>query len=1029
MLFSVSYQDRKNGESAYRVFEKSFARYRKHGWIGMEERLKKEYFRPDFPYLNRIDEKIGNIAEMNNQIALESILEDFQDKQLMTNTQSISISKEELQEEFLAYLEKLNGFSITLSMLKKYLDGEHNYPIRLLEDDSEQETEIALDIAKRKIIEGDRIAGKRYLQFANSFKPTAEAYELLGNEYLDNNQNAGAVEAYLKASNLIGASEWLEPNFNKVLNNFWNEQKAILTNILEADENREKYALNISALVKEIYNKYFDFYAYQSQPVTKKLSSEKVLIIGDYHVGQCIRYRIAQKVEQLEQQGYEVITQNWTELSQKPEQIAHADIVIFYRTPAVPEVVKAIAKSHVFGKVTFFEIDDMLFDTEYPAPLESYGGNVSFDGYQSLIESMALNRATATLCEYGIASTKSLQVELEKLVKTGQCLLHRNGLDSENIALTKRKIFSSKTVNIFYGSGTLAHNSDFIVEALPAVTRIMEKYDHVNLMVVGHLTLPSELTERFPNRIKTYPKTKTIKAYWKYLNQATINIATLHDDKLNGAKSELKWFEAAYLNVPSVVSATDNYRDVIRNGENGFMVSNDKEWFEALEKLVINQKLREKIATQARKEVVENYSIKALGVSLSKDLQQVIEARNEKVPAKKKMALVNVYFPPQTIGGATRVVSDNFDLLKEKYGDEYDIVVFTTESDCVEPYQVSLYNHQGSTVYKSSILWRENMDWHPKDENMYNVFKEFLAQEQPEFVHFHCVQRMTASVVEATLDAHIPYFVTVHDAWWISDYQFLVDSKGKVFPEGHLDNKEKLILPNNVTKAESRERSVYLKHLLNSAEKSLVVSDSFAKIYAKNGIDNTVVTRNGLSTSINWQPKQTDYTDKVVCALIGGMSAHKGYKLLQDTIVQYQPENIELLIVDLSKPPEYQAKGDWDGVLVRFVGKQTPKTIVSLYQQIDVLLAPSIWPESYGLVSREAAACGCWVVASSLGGMGEDVIEGKSGFVINPTIKELEHVLKVINNEPKKFKGMAETGELRYVTQQVNELVKVYRGI
>lgn len=60
---------------------------------------------------------------------------------------------------------------------------------------------------------------------------------------------------------------------------------------------------------------------------------------------------------------------------------------------------------------------------------------------------------------------------------------------------------------------------------------------------------------------------------------------------------------------------------------------------------------------------------------------------------------------------------------------------------------------------------------------------------------------------------------------------------------------------------------------------------------------------------------------------------------------------------------------------------------------MDVLFAPSLWPESFGLVTREAAACGCWVVASDLGGIGEDIVESKTGYLIHPT---LHSVLKVI---------------------------------
>lgn len=53
------------------------------------------------------------------------------------------------------------------------------------------------------------------------------------------------------------------------------------------------------------------------------------------------------------------------------------------------------------------------------------------------------------------------------------------------------------------------------------------------------------------------------------------------------------------------------------------------------------------------------------------------------------------------------------------------------------------------------------MDWHPKDDLMKDLFLEFLELEKPDLIHFHCVQRLTASVVEAAKVSEIPYIVTL----------------------------------------------------------------------------------------------------------------------------------------------------------------------------------------------------------------------------------------------------------------------------
>ena len=397
---------------------------------------------------------------------------------------------------------------------------------------------------------------------------------------------------------------------------------------------------------------------------------------------------------------------------------------------------------------------------------------------------------------------------------------------------------------------------------------------------------------------------------------------------------------------------------------------------------------------------------------------------------KKKIAIVNVFFAPQSIGGATRVVMDNTHDLLKRYGDEFELVVFTSDANMQDaPHCLDTYLYKGIRVYRSSILFREHMNWHPKDPKVYDLFSEFLELEKPDVVHFHCIQRLSAVILEATLVKNIPYIVTVHDAWWISDFQFLVDDNDTVYPEGHLTPIKEKALPKNIDMEMSKTRTKYLKRLINSADKVVTVSERFREIYKKNGVKDIEVTKNGISNSIEWSNKDTSYTEKVVCAHIGGMSPHKGYDILKEAVMEVQPKNIEMLVVDHSQPSGYEKKSMWGSVPVKFIGSVKQEDIVSLYQSIDVLFAPSIWPESFGLVTREAAACGCWVVASNMGGIGEDVIDGETGFVINPNQESLEQTIDAIDSNYERYKEVAPVTDVRYVTSQVDELVGIYKGI
>ena len=575
------------------------------------------------------------------------------------------------------------------------------------------------------------------------------------------------------------------------------------------------------------------FGATKTFPKLGLIRTDRVLIVGDRFLPQCERYRIKQKAEQLESAGMRVTVVSWTEIQNHTSELALHDIVIFYRVPALPRVVQAIAQVNASGRLAIYEIDDLIFDPIYPPAIDTYGGAVGVPQYIGLARGMALFHAAARLCRVGIASTKPLQDWLSKLVGEQRCMLHRNGLDSQfGMPMLAEAPAQSDQINLFYGSGTLAHNNDFCDLALPAICDIMASDVRVNLVIAGYLELPSAFIDRFKDRILRLPPTKDITVYYGYLRMADINLATLTRDPITDCKSELKWVEAAFFNKPSIVSGTQNYRDVIRHGVDAFIADTTEDWRSCLSALIDDSDLRQKIGKAAHERILQEYSLDRLGASLKGSLEEEVRGLAPTTMVKPKIAMVNVYFSPQSIGGATRVFEGNISAYREQHGDKYDFVVFTSGMGEGVPHEVRVDSDNGMRVYRANVIFRENMDWLPQDQNMGEIFKRFLEVEQPDMVHFHCVQRLTGSIVEATRDAGIPYVVTLHDAWWFSDLQFLVDAEGTVYPQGHPGNNQIIEThpPANATAEQSLARRFYLNRLLKGASRVVTVSESFAAI-------------------------------------------------------------------------------------------------------------------------------------------------------------------------------------------------------
>lgn len=63
---------------------------------------------------------------------------------------------------------------------------------------------------------------------------------------------------------------------------------------------------------------------------------------------------------------------------------------------------------------------------------------------------------------------------------------------------------------------------------------------------------------------------------------------------------------------------------------------------------------------------------------------------------------------------------------------------------------------------------------------------------------------------------------------------------------------------------------------------------------------------------------------------------------------------------------------------ITFLGSQQPQQLAKTYQRAGMVVIPSLY-ESFGLVAAEAQSCGCAIVASKVGGLGEIIEHERTG--------------------------------------------------
>uniref|UniRef100_A0A7C5V0B9 Glycosyltransferase family 1 protein n=1 Tax=Caldicellulosiruptor owensensis TaxID=55205 RepID=A0A7C5V0B9_9FIRM len=127
--------------------------------------------------------------------------------------------------------------------------------------------------------------------------------------------------------------------------------------------------------------------------------------------------------------------------------------------------------------------------------------------------------------------------------------------------------------------------------------------------------------------------------------------------------------------------------------------------------------------------------------------------------------------------------------------------------------------------------------------------------------------------------------------------------------------------------------------------------------------------------------------DKLVISFFGSLDYHKGIIQFIDVAKEINNEfnNIIFMIVGDGKLMRYcvnyTRKSKINAI---FTGKVQSKDIPKYYKASEIVVFPSIWKEPFGRVAIEAMAAGKPVIASNRGGIKDIVIDGKTGFLVDP---------------------------------------------
>lgn len=255
------------------------------------------------------------------------------------------------------------------------------------------------------------------------------------------------------------------------------------------------------------------------------------------------------------------------------------------------------------GTIILYDTDDLVFDRDAFKYIDSPDFSDPLRA-KLYLRSMERQKEMLLAADGVLVSTHYMVKQVRRLNKP--VWVHQNALSQEMICLSEDAYQARKSHNeiiMGYASGTRTHDRDFAVAA-SALRQILVQYPQTELWLIGDVD-PGEGWEGFGDRVRRIPKLK-----WRqlpgYLAQLDINLAPLvAGNPFAESKSAIKYMEAALVRCPTIASACAEFKEVICDGENGFLAHNDKEWLGKLTLLVENTQLRDEMGKQAYQGVMD----------------------------------------------------------------------------------------------------------------------------------------------------------------------------------------------------------------------------------------------------------------------------------------------------------------------------------------------------------------------------------------------------------------------------------------
>jgi GT2 family glycosyltransferase/glycosyltransferase involved in cell wall biosynthesis len=330
------------------------------------------------------------------------------------------------------------------------------------------------------------------------------------------------------------------------------------------------------------------------------------------------QYRVARYVAAAEAHDWRVVWMRGDELPQRMGELFYADVLIVWRMKWNDHLGTAVEMMRLRRKRVVFDVDDLMVDPDLAQIKIIDGIRSQFLTEDAVRRSYTAVRDTMLSADVCFAPTEELALHMRKRGKVVHVL--PNGFDDDTHNVSRRaarrwrRQRADRLIRLGYACGSRTHQRDLGV-AIEAIARLLREIPECRLVLYRTADGRRPVID-----IEEYPALRelTDRTEWRALRPLAelpeeiarfdVNLAPLEaGNPFCEAKSELKFFEAALVGVPTVASPTGPYRRAIEHGRTGFLAASADDWYRYLRMLIDDPALRDRIGRAAYHEALARF--------------------------------------------------------------------------------------------------------------------------------------------------------------------------------------------------------------------------------------------------------------------------------------------------------------------------------------------------------------------------------------------------------------------------------------